>query len=139
MGDTSRMARECHVRICQEAQGEIPPAYSGQWSGNFLRGEKRSRQSHAPDEIARGFDSNARHNFLLEVATGTGKTLLCAALIRRFLVTRNAERVLLIVDRIELAKQNDGRFHFACQPGHANLLYRQPIETELDAEVRRYA
>jgi type I restriction enzyme R subunit len=39
------------------------------------------------------------------MATGTGKTLLCAALIRRFLVTRNAERVLFIVDRIELAKQ----------------------------------
>jgi type I restriction enzyme, R subunit len=31
--------------------------------------------------------------------------LLCAALIRRFLSTRNAERVLFIVDRIELAKQ----------------------------------
>src|ERR1035441_7188925 len=39
------------------------------------------------------------------MATGTGKTLLCAALIRRFLTTRNAERVLFIVDRIELAKQ----------------------------------
>jgi len=39
------------------------------------------------------------------MATGTGKTLLCDALIRRFLITRNAERVLFIVDRIELAKQ----------------------------------
>ena len=39
------------------------------------------------------------------MATGTGKTLLCAALIRRFLLTHNAERVLFIVDRIELAKQ----------------------------------
>jgi type I site-specific restriction endonuclease len=39
------------------------------------------------------------------MATGKGKTLLCAALIRRFLRTRNAERVLFIVDRIELAKQ----------------------------------
>ena len=39
------------------------------------------------------------------MATGTVKTLLCAALIRRFLVTRNAECVLFIVDRIELARQ----------------------------------
>jgi len=39
------------------------------------------------------------------MATGTGKTLLCAALIRRFLATRNAERVLFIVDRIKLVKQ----------------------------------
>jgi len=57
------------------------------------------------DEVARLFDGAGRRKFLLEMATGTGKTLLCAALIRRFLSTRNAERVLFIVDRIELAKQ----------------------------------
>lgn len=65
----------------------------------------RRYQIRAMDEIATGFDGVARRKFLLEMATGTGKTLLCAALIRRFLTTRNAERVLFIVDRIELAKQ----------------------------------
>ncbi|HKB90220.1 MAG TPA: DEAD/DEAH box helicase family protein [Opitutaceae bacterium] len=65
----------------------------------------RRYQIEAMDEIARLFDTSARRKFLLEMATGTGKTLLCAALIRRFLKTRNAERVLFIVDRIELAKQ----------------------------------
>jgi type I restriction enzyme R subunit len=65
----------------------------------------RGYQIRALDEIAKGFDDAGRRKFLLEMATGTGKTLLCAALIRRFLVTRNAERVLFIVDRIELAKQ----------------------------------
>lgn len=65
----------------------------------------RGYQMRAMDEIAKRFDGEARRRFLLEMATGTGKTLLCAALIRRFLVTRNAERVLFIVDRIELAKQ----------------------------------
>ena len=62
-------------------------------------------QIQAIDEIAKQFDERNIRKFLLEMATGTGKTLLCAALIRRFLVTRNAERVLFIVDRIELAKQ----------------------------------
>jgi type I restriction enzyme R subunit len=62
-------------------------------------------QVRALDEIAKQFDNEKRRKFLLEMATGTGKTLLCAALIRRFLETRNAERVLFIVDRIELAKQ----------------------------------
>jgi type I restriction enzyme R subunit len=57
------------------------------------------------DEIARLFDGGDRRKFLLEMATGTGKTLLCAALIRRFLSTRNAECVLFIVDLIELAHQ----------------------------------
>jgi type I restriction enzyme R subunit len=65
----------------------------------------RRYQIKAMDEVARLFDTDARRKFLLEMATGTGKTLLCAALIRRFLTTRNAERVLFIVDRIELAKQ----------------------------------
>ncbi|TAJ24797.1 MAG: DEAD/DEAH box helicase [Nitrospirae bacterium] len=65
----------------------------------------RRYQIRAMDEIARLFDAKGLRKFLLEMATGTGKTLLCAALIRRFLVSRNAERVLFIVDRIELAKQ----------------------------------
>ena len=65
----------------------------------------RRYQIAALDEVAKQYDGERRRKFLLEMATGTGKTLLCAALIRRFLATRNAERVLFIVDRIELAKQ----------------------------------
>jgi type I restriction enzyme, R subunit len=65
----------------------------------------RRYQIAAIDEVARLFDSRGQRKFLLEMATGAGKTLLCAALIRRFLKTRNAERVLFIVVRIELAKQ----------------------------------
>jgi type I restriction enzyme R subunit len=65
----------------------------------------RGYQINAMGAIADLYDKEGRRKFLLEMATGTGKTLLCAALIRRFLTTRNAERVLFIVDRIELAKQ----------------------------------
>ncbi len=65
----------------------------------------RRYQICAIDTIAKLHDEQRLRKFLLEMATGTGKTLLCAALIRRFLQTRNAERVLFIVDRIELAKQ----------------------------------
>jgi len=65
----------------------------------------RGYQLRAMEAIATDYDGGGKRRFLLEMATGTGKTLLCAALIRRFLRTRNAERVLFIVDRIELAKQ----------------------------------
>jgi len=71
----------------------------------------RRYQIAALDEVARLFDHERRDRFLLEMATGTGKTLLCAALIRRFLQTRNAERVLFVVDRIELAKQTLEEFN----------------------------
>ena len=80
----------------------ITPAYLKKYIPDFI---VRRYQIEAMDTIARLFDEKAIRKFLLEMATGTGKTLLCAALIRRFLQTRNAERVLFIVDRIELAKQ----------------------------------
>ena len=80
----------------------IAPAYLRWLKDDLIL---RRYQIRALAEVARLFDGSRRRKFLLEMATGTGKTLLCAALIRRFLVTRNAERVLFIVDRIELAKQ----------------------------------
>src|SRR6266436_3493809 len=71
----------------------------------------RRYQINAIDILCRLFDLRRLRKFLLEMATGTGKTLLCAALIRRFLLTRCAERVLFIVDRIELAKQTLEEFN----------------------------
>ena len=65
----------------------------------------------ALDTVSRLYDVEKRRKFLLEMAPGTGKTLQCATLIRRFLATRNAERVLFIVDRIELARQTLEEFN----------------------------
>ncbi|MDD3237759.1 MAG: DEAD/DEAH box helicase family protein [Candidatus Gastranaerophilales bacterium] len=45
------------------------------------------------------------NRFLFEMATGTGKTLTSAGIIKLFLKTGNAKRVLFLVDRIELEKQ----------------------------------
>jgi type I restriction enzyme, R subunit len=46
-----------------------------------------------------------RDRFLFEMATGTGKTLVAAAVIKLFLRTGNANRVLFLVDRLELEDQ----------------------------------
>ena len=80
----------------------VTPSYLQAFNPNITL---RHYQIRAMEAIAKEFDGAGKRKFLLEMATGTGKTLLCAALIRRFLRTRNAERVLFIVDRIELAKQ----------------------------------
>ena len=91
----------------------------------------RHYQINAMDEISKQFDRNGRRKFLLEMATGTGKTLLCAALIRRFLQTRNAERVLFIVDRIELAKQTMEDFNVVLRefsPVIFKTARRRPME-----------
>jgi len=86
----------------------ITPAYLRSFKSDVT---VRGYQIRALDAISKPYDDQKRRKFLLEMATGTGKTLLCAVLIRRFLATRNAERVLFIVDRIELAKQTLEEFN----------------------------
>ena len=86
------------------------PLLMKQLTPDYLRAYRpdlkvRGYQIRAIDKLSKEYDDNGKRKFLLEMATGTGKTLLCAALIRRFLETRNAERVLFIVDRIDLATQ----------------------------------
>lgn len=46
-----------------------------------------------------------KSRFLLEMATGTGKTTTAAAIINLFMKTGNATKVLFLVDRIELEDQ----------------------------------
>ncbi len=46
-----------------------------------------------------------KNRFLFEMATGTGKTVLSAAIIKMYLKTGNAKRVLFLVDRLELEDQ----------------------------------
>lgn len=48
---------------------------------------------------------DGKDRFLFEMATGTGKTLVSAAVIKLFLRTGNARRVLFLVDRLELEDQ----------------------------------
>ena len=52
---------------------------------------------------------DGKDRFLFEMATGTGKTLVAAAVIKLFLRTGNASRVLFLVDRLELEDQAQPR------------------------------
>ena len=51
-----------------------------------------------------------RRKLLVEMATGTGKTRMAAALIKRLLEAGLVSRVLFLVDRIALAKQAEDAF-----------------------------
>ncbi|MCH8520134.1 MAG: DEAD/DEAH box helicase family protein [Nanoarchaeota archaeon] len=48
---------------------------------------------------------NGKDRFLFEMATGTGKTLVAASVIKMFLKSGFTNRVLFLVDRIDLEKQ----------------------------------
>jgi type I restriction enzyme, R subunit len=81
-----------------------------------LIGEKIDDQYLAPAKTLRYYQVDAikaiqesaksgKDRFLLEMATGTGKTTTSAAICKLFLKTGNATRILFLVDRIELEDQ----------------------------------
>ncbi len=64
--------------------------------------------------------------FLFEMATGTGKTLVAAAVIKLFLRTGNARRVLFLVDRLELEDQAASKsFVPYLAPDFAAVIYKE--------------
>ncbi|CAG0957577.1 hypothetical protein ANRL2_00599, partial [Anaerolineae bacterium] len=63
--------------------------------------------------------------FLFEMATGTGKTLTAAAVIKLFLRTGNASRVLFLVDRLELEEQANKAFNFLLKNDFTSVIYKE--------------
>jgi len=59
------------------------------------------------------------------LATGTGKTLTAAAVIRLFLRTQNAKRVLFLVDRLELEDQAEKAFINYLKPDYSTFIYKE--------------
>lgn len=78
-------------------------------------------------------DGNKR--YLLEMATGTGKTLTCAGIIKLFLKTGNARRVLFLVDRIELETQAQTAFANTIGRSYTVLTYKKHKEDWGKAQV----
>ena len=66
-----------------------------------------------------------KDRFLFEMATGTGKTLTAAAVIRVFLRTQNARRVLFLVDRLELEDQAWKAFTNYLKPDYSTFIYKE--------------
>lgn len=73
--------------------------------------------------------------YLLEMATGTGKTLTCAAIIKLFLKTGNARRVLFLVDRIELEEQAQKAFQQTIGQDFTVMTYKHNRDAWGTAEV----
>ena len=73
--------------------------------------------------------------FLLEMATGTGKTLVSAAVIKLFLRTGNARRVLFLVDRLELENQAAKVFQSLLANDFDAVIYKSRREDWRGAEI----
>jgi type I restriction enzyme R subunit len=76
-----------------------------------------------------------RDRFLLEMATGTGKTLTAAAIIKLFLRTGNARRVLFLVDRLELEDQALKAFRKVLANDYKSVIYKENRDDWRHAEI----
>lgn len=73
--------------------------------------------------------------FLFEMATGTGKTLVSAAVIKMFLRTGNARRVLFLVDRLELEDQAYKNFVRYLSNDYQTVIYKENRKDWRKAEI----
>jgi type I restriction enzyme R subunit len=79
--------------------------------------------------------SKGNDRFLLEMATGTGKTLTAAAIIKLFLRTGNAHRVLFLVDRLELEEQAWKNINKALSNDFKTVIYKENRDDWRHAEI----
>ncbi len=78
---------------------------------------------------------DGRDRFLFEMATGTGKTLTAAGVVKLFLRTGNARRVLFLVDRLELEEQARKAFTALLSADFKTVVYKENRDDWRHAEI----
>ena len=76
-----------------------------------------------------------KDRFLFEMATGTGKTLTAAAVIKLFLRSGNVRRVLFLVDRLELEDQAKKAFAALLSADFQTVIYKESRDDWRRAEI----
>lgn len=76
-----------------------------------------------------------KDRFLFEMATGTGKTLTAAAVIKLFLRSGNASRILFLVDRLELEDQAKKAFAALLSADFQTVIYKETRDDWRRAEI----
>ena len=76
-----------------------------------------------------------KDRFLFEMATGTGKTLTAAAVIKLFLRSGNVRRVLFLVDRLELEDQAKKAFAAVLSAEFQTVIYKENRDDWRRAEI----
>ncbi len=118
-------ASEAGWRIADEQ-----PVYIQTNKLRFLR-DYQLDAVHALQKAAR----KDKDRFLFEMATGTGKTLTAAAVIKLFLRTGNARRVLFLVDRLELEDQARKVFKALLSKDFQTVVYKEKRDDWRRADI----
>ena len=104
--------------------------YISEYGLMFLRPYQKKAVQAIQDSVKKGDD-----RFLFEMATGTGKTLIASAVIRLFLRTGNAKRVLFLVDRLELEDQAEKAFNRYLKNDFKTAVYKRNRNDWRKAEI----
>lgn len=96
----------------------------------FLRDYQLKAVKSIQESVKEGKD-----RFLFEMATGTGKTLVSAAVIKLFLRSGNARRVLFLVDRLELENQAKKAFVNYLKNDYQTVVFKENREDWRKAEI----
>jgi type I restriction enzyme R subunit len=115
------------------------PEYINEKSrGNFISSNKlcflRDYQIKAIQSVQKSI-KEGNDRFLWEMATGTGKTATSAGIIKLFLRTENAKRVLFLVDRIELEEQAQKAFNSYLKNDYTCVIWKENREDWKKAEI----
>jgi type I restriction enzyme R subunit len=106
------------------------PAFIEKNRLRFLRDYQKRAVQAIQDAVGEG-----QSRFLFEMATGTGKTLTAAAVIKLFLRTGNASRVLFLVDRLELEDQANKAFVTYLKNDYTSVIYKERRDEWRKAEI----
>ena len=113
-------------QIGQHQPVDRSPLWETPVDENFLRTRTmRPYQLAAVQAVQKSAEAGG-YGFLLEMATGTGKTTVAAAICRLYLQAGVAERILFLVDRDELYRQAVGDLNQALAGQYQVIGYRNP-------------
>ncbi len=119
-----------YARRPEWSDAALKPGFIEQNKLRFLRPYQLNAIKSIQQAVGEGKD-----RFLFEMATGTGKTLTSGALIKLFLRTGNARRVLFLVDRLELEDQAKRAFLLYLKNDYSVCVYKEDPENWRKAEV----
>ena len=141
--DNKRLADEevndDYIALTQNRNFKDDPRYQDQetrakyiWNeGLRILRPYQLKSVHALQNSAEG----GNDRFLFEMATGTGKTLISAAVIKLFLRTGNAKRILFLVDRLELEDQAQNNFVQYLSNDFQSVIYKQNRDDWKKADI----
>ncbi len=130
---------ESYIISSQMPGFENDPAFQDDTKRDeFLRANNLKQMRPYQVEAIKAIQSSALQGntrFLFEMATGTGKTLTSASVIKLFLKSGNARRVLFLVDRIELEDQAYKAFRQYLGKDYTCVIYKDAKDTWQRAQI----